>query len=161
MTRRWDQGYKDALGVEVIDCTAGGAPAFRSYGSYQRLAGDFRSTRSQSFHNRLLTGRSCASSELGTRRPFCCSGLEFIPFPLSDVIELLTLLDGVTRCSWLAALSTSLLRAFALCNDDAEAATPLGTSLALCDLSAFFLLLNRNAIVPFEASSSSHYLNAL
>lgn len=45
------------------------------------------------------------------------------------------------------------MRPFELLNDDCDPATPLEPSLVPCALSAFFLLLKRNAIVPFEAGN--------
>lgn len=68
--------------------------------------------------------------------------------PWSEFIELLTLLDGV--------VCFSFIRPFALCREDCDPAT----SLVPWALSAFFLLLNRNAIVPFEAGGLLSYADA-
>ena len=107
----------------------------------------------------LLTGRSCACSERGPRRPLACSGLGVaVEPPCSEFIELFTLLPGVEDC---CTAPFSFIRPFALCRDDCDPATPFGPpSFAAWALSAFFLLLKRNAIVPFEAGNLSIYANA-
>ena len=72
--------------------------------------------------------------------------------PCSEFIELLTLLVGVDDC---CTAPFSFIR----WKDDCDPATPLEPSLvAPCALSAFFLLLKRNAIVP-SAGSRLYYAN--
>jgi hypothetical protein len=51
------------------------------------------------------------------------------------------------------------MRPFELLKDDCDPATPFEPSLVPCALSAFFLLLKRNAIVPFEAGNLVCYAN--
>jgi hypothetical protein len=51
------------------------------------------------------------------------------------------------------------MRPFELWKDDCDPATPFEPSLAPCAFSAFFLLLKRNAIVPFEAGHPLCYAN--
>jgi hypothetical protein len=53
------------------------------------------------------------------------------------------------------------MRPFELLKDDCDPATPFEPSLVACALSAFFLLLKRNAIVPYEASNLLRYTNLL
>jgi hypothetical protein len=86
-----------------------------------------------------------------------CSGLGVaVPPPCSEFIELLTLLEGVDDC-WTAPFS--FMRPFELLKDDCDPATAFEPSLVACALSAFFLLLKRNAIVPFEAGNLLYYAN--
>ena len=86
-----------------------------------------------------------------------CSGLGVaVPPPCSEFIELLTLLEGVDDC---CTAPFSFMRPFELLNDDCDPATPLEPSLAPCAFSAFFLLLKRNAIVPFAAGNLVFYAN--
>ncbi len=92
-----------------------------------------------------LTGRSDACSELGPRRPLRCSGLGVaVPPPCSELIELFTLLVGVADC---CTADFSLMRALEP-NAACDAATAPEASFAAWALSAFFLLLKRNAMVP-------------
>jgi hypothetical protein len=51
------------------------------------------------------------------------------------------------------------MRPLELLKDDCDPATPFEPSLVPCALSAFFLLLKRNAIVPFEAGNLLCYAN--
>lgn len=127
VNRCWDHGYKDAFGLEFIDWAAGAEP--------------------------LRKGRSCDCSVVRPRRPLACSGLGVaVPPPLNEFIELLTLLDGVEDC---CTALFSLLLPFALWIDDCDPATTLEPSFMAWAwvLSACFLLLKRNAIVPCAAGS--------
>jgi hypothetical protein len=51
------------------------------------------------------------------------------------------------------------MRPFELLKDDCDPATALEPSLVACAFSAFFLLLKRNAIVPFKAGNLACYAN--
>jgi hypothetical protein len=111
----------------------------------------------RNFWESPLTGRSDVCSELGARRPLTCSGLGVaVPPPCSEFIELLTLLEGVEDC---CTAPFSFMRPFELLKEDCDPATPFEPSLVPCALSAFFLLLKRNAIVPFEAGNLLCYAN--
>ena len=104
-----------------------------------------------------LTGRSDAWSVDGPRRPLTCSGLGVaVPPPCNEFIELLTLLEGVVDC---CTAPFSLILAFSLRREACDPAAPFGASLAVCVLSAFFLLLKKNAIVPCAAGNPVHYAN--
>jgi hypothetical protein len=106
--------------------------------------------------SRILTG---GSSTLGPLRPFNCSGLG-VWCPCSEFIELFTLLAGVVCCT--APFSLIMRPLELLWRDDCDPATPFFSeaSLVAWILSAFFLLLKRNAIVPFEAGNLVNYTNA-
>ena len=52
-----------------------------------------------------------------------------------------------------------MTRPFELWREDSDPAIPLEPSLAAWALSAFFLLLKRNAIVPFETGNLELYAN--
>lgn len=94
-----------------------------------------------------LTGRSCAGSVAGPLRPLTCSGLgvAVTPAPCKDVIELLTLLEGVDTC---CTAPFSLTLPFELWKEDCDP----GMSFVAWPFSpACFLLLKRNAIVPCAA----------
>lgn len=112
---RCDHGYNDAFGLEFIDCTGGGAP-FRSY--IEKIIRQYWNAklgiRLATFRGQcqLLTARSCACSGFGPRRPFNCSGLGVDGFPpCKEVMELLTLLEGVVV---LSAACCGGIRPFAL-----------------------------------------------
>jgi hypothetical protein len=79
-----------------------------------------------------------------------------VPPPCSEFSELLTLLDGVDDC---CTAPFSFVRPFEFWKDDCDPATPVEPSLVLCALSAFFLLLKRNDIVPFEGGNLLCYAN--
>lgn len=72
-----------------------------------------------------LTARSCACSGFGPRRPFNCSGLGVAGLPpCSEVMELLTLLEGVVVLSACCGI-----RLFSLWRDDCEPGAPFPPSL--------------------------------
>jgi hypothetical protein len=157
VNRRCDQGYKEAFRFAFIGCWTAGAEPFRNYRSqYCTREEDARRAK---FLGNPLTGRSDVCSELGPRRPLTCSGLGVaVPPPCSEFIELLTLLEGVDDC---CTAPFSFMRPFELLKEDCDPATPFEPSLVPCALSAFFLLLKRNAIVPFEAGNLLCYANLL
>lgn len=72
-----------------------------------------------------LTARSCACSGFGPRRAFNCSGLGVAGLPpCSEVMELLTLLEGVVVLSACCGI-----RLFSLWRDDCEPGAPFPPSL--------------------------------